>query len=127
GVRELGVLDAHLAQHALEDVDLARVDREARNVALGAIARQVRLGGGEDVGLARGDIDVEHAPPLAELNDDWDAHSSRWIRQGEGAVDARGRADDGGLRHAALIAGRAARDRLNGSARDVHDGVVDWI
>src|SRR5581483_205821 len=130
-IDELRVGDAHLAQHALHDVDVAGVDGEARNVVvlveLVLLAREARLRGGARVVDARRDRHGDHAPPLAELDDHGDRGAGGRIGQHELAVDAGGGLHDRRLQRRALVAGGAGGDRLDRARRHEHDRVVDRI
>ena len=73
-VRELAVLDAHLAEHALDRVEAAGEDADARDVALGVVLGHRQRARRDAVRPARvGDVDRELAAPPAELDDERDA------------------------------------------------------
>ncbi|TMQ19302.1 MAG: hypothetical protein E6J91_06415 [Deltaproteobacteria bacterium] len=69
----LGVGDAELADEAVERVGVAGRDRDLRHVALGMIPGQRGRRGGERCVLTCGDTGHDElAPPLADLDHEWD-------------------------------------------------------
>ena len=131
GGGELRLVDAHLAQHALEQVDPAGRQRHLRDVALGLVAGQAGQLGRQLQGLAGGHPGDDHLPPPApEL--DHQRHvvaggdvlqAELAVRSGEGVHQRRA----AGLGAAAGVAGDPGPEGLDRGVGDVDDGVVDRI
>ena len=142
--RELGLIDPHLEENALERVDVARRDRRERDVRRVDAARRAR---GYAVGLVRGQVeradrrrsarrgrvDEELFSPAPELNDDRNLRLRACrrrgdVRQRERSVKVRVRRDERAARDVrparrALAGAVALPDRRERRVGDVHEDV----